>query len=676
MEASQVSSRGGYAKSSKGSIEISLVDFGVHFDSRPLLTDISFEFHGPSLYVLTGKNGSGKSTLLSVLSGQNAQYTGTMLVNGRKIDARNREGYAIDDVSYLTQDSIVFDDLTIVDNVLLPYAKKDRKKAEEILKKLCLENVLDSQASSLSEGEKQRVAFARLLYDPKPIVLLDEITTALDKDNVAILLKAVAELAENHLVIFVTHEDFVKQLDTQYIEIHIEKEKLVSSSENNKSVAYDMPIKHQKNSLFSFLGTFFKADRFLYLVSFVFGILFTFLIILGDSFSATFRPVLNGYSPVQQAVFRNYIETFPAYSLNRPVAAIRPEADEGTCFSYRGDSFFSSHLDDGTGIGSMVSGVLYVSGREDIDRLHMELADVGDERNRFPSAMGESLISDVCFARLLAQWMKEDSLTEEEAVDRFFSEPFVLDGMASLSPVMTVIGVYRTFGKTEAPEHFLQRTDGKVCDINLRGCYLFGTETLIGISDADISSCLLLATEHNRTIPTIEMVSSGLYSELDGSGYFSPLLLDRDGTAAFDGYSFRAESFTNNLYLLSAFILSLDIVLIASLYVRNRRKFILYRVVGFSRSILNRASIGLFVLYILSGLSIGYVLGSVGVAILDILLTSSTLLPFSGLLVFTPLSFLLPLAVSLCAILLYSAIVLSALCPKDLSRKLLEIRRK
>lgn len=223
MEASQVSSRGGYAKSSKGSIEISLVDFGVHFDSRPLLTDIRFEFHGPSLYVLTGKNGSGKSTLLSVLSGQNAHYTGTMLVNGRKIDARNREGYAIDDVSYLTQDSIVFDDLTIVDNVLLPYAKKDRKKAEEILKKLCLENVLDSQASSLSEGEKQRVAFARLLYDPKPIVLLDEITTALDKDNVAILLKAVAELAENHLVIFVTHEDFVKQLDTQYIEIHIEK---------------------------------------------------------------------------------------------------------------------------------------------------------------------------------------------------------------------------------------------------------------------------------------------------------------------------------------------------------------------------------------------------------------------------------------------------------------------
>lgn len=163
------------------------------FDGETILDSLSFTFDDTGLYFLKGENGSGKSTLLSILAGKDESYAGKLFYNECLINNKNKNDYADNHVTYVPQNSFVLEDETVLDNVLLPYNRKDKERAIKILTFLGLEDNIDQNASSLSAGEKQRLSFARADYGRKDILLLDEVTSNLDKESADIILQRVSE---------------------------------------------------------------------------------------------------------------------------------------------------------------------------------------------------------------------------------------------------------------------------------------------------------------------------------------------------------------------------------------------------------------------------------------------------------------------------------------------------
>ena len=280
---------------------------------RCILDHISYSFPQCGLVLLTGENGSGKTTLLNIIAGKDNEYEGDLLCDGTKIDLKNCNYYAESKVSYITQDSLIFDDLSVVDNLLLPFSNKDFKKAIAILEKLGLENSLRQKASVLSGGEKQRLAFARIMYEPKELILIDEITAHLDDESAEILVKEILELSKNHIVIFVTHDPRLMQLsDIELLRIENQKLQVLKKKEvstQTKPLIKENTKSYPKSDLLSVFHLEKKSHiLFSLIVSF-----FTLCTILFGNISFSFQMTqedVNGRQVVRNKYYEKTNEVF------------------------------------------------------------------------------------------------------------------------------------------------------------------------------------------------------------------------------------------------------------------------------------------------------------------------------------------------------------------------------
>ena len=93
------------------------------YDEQTVLDSLSCSFHSNGLYLLLGENGSGKSTLLNILSGKDTDYEGKVFYSGEELTEKDRESFSDSCVSYVAQDSLVFEDRKAIDDFLLPYEK-------------------------------------------------------------------------------------------------------------------------------------------------------------------------------------------------------------------------------------------------------------------------------------------------------------------------------------------------------------------------------------------------------------------------------------------------------------------------------------------------------------------------------------------------------------------------
>ena len=181
------------------------------YDEQTVLDSLSCSFHSNGLYLLLGENGSGKSTLLNILSGKDTDYEGKVFYSGEELTEKDRESFSDSCVSYVAQDSLVFEDRKAIDDFLLPYEKKDREKAKKILTDLGLGDVLEEKCKELSEGEKERLCFGQALYADKEIILLDEITANLDAETENAVLQALRRVSADRTVISISHRTEAKE---------------------------------------------------------------------------------------------------------------------------------------------------------------------------------------------------------------------------------------------------------------------------------------------------------------------------------------------------------------------------------------------------------------------------------------------------------------------------------
>ena len=161
---------------------IKLVNLEKSFDFK-VLDKINLEFKPGNIYVLKGKSGSGKTTLLNLISGLDSDYTGSIYINDKKLKNLKKDEITNyrNNIGYMRQECLLYRNLTVLDNLLLIENNKD--KIIDLCKKFNIDEIINKYPYEISGGERERVSLIRALLNDNKILLLDEPSANLDKDN-------------------------------------------------------------------------------------------------------------------------------------------------------------------------------------------------------------------------------------------------------------------------------------------------------------------------------------------------------------------------------------------------------------------------------------------------------------------------------------------------------------
>ena len=185
------------------------------FGDNVIISDLSLSVSQGEVVVLIGPSGCGKSTLLRCINGLEPVQGGSVKLHGEPVEHGKSSLYNIrQKIGMVFQSYDLFPHMTVMKNVTLAPLKvqgrnKDEvtKQAMELLGRVGLADKADAYPSELSGGQKQRVAIVRSLIMNPDIMLLDEITAALDPEMVHEVLNVVLDLAKGGTtMMIVTHE--------------------------------------------------------------------------------------------------------------------------------------------------------------------------------------------------------------------------------------------------------------------------------------------------------------------------------------------------------------------------------------------------------------------------------------------------------------------------------------
>ena len=184
-------------------------------DAAPAVDGVSMQIAPGEAVAVMGPSGSGKSTLLNMIAGLDRPTSGTVTVAGQRIDKLNETGVARfrrRRVGMIFQFFNLLDDLTVLDNILLPAQlagvprAKARARADELLGALRIGQHRHAYPARLSGGQRQRVAIARALVNRPALLLADEPTGALDSANGEQIGELLADLNRSgQTMVLVTH---------------------------------------------------------------------------------------------------------------------------------------------------------------------------------------------------------------------------------------------------------------------------------------------------------------------------------------------------------------------------------------------------------------------------------------------------------------------------------------
>lgn len=189
---------------------IKLTQLSFKANDNLILNDINLSIEEGEFVTITGPSGSGKSTLLKIMASMISQTAGSIDYQGKPLEEYDPIAYR-KEVSYCFQTAVLFGK-TVQENLSFPYEIRQEafnsEKAEAYLMKVGLNKTyLTKNINDLSGGEKQRIALVRnLLITPK-VLLLDEVTSALDAENQLIVRHLIREMnqTEGITVLWVTH---------------------------------------------------------------------------------------------------------------------------------------------------------------------------------------------------------------------------------------------------------------------------------------------------------------------------------------------------------------------------------------------------------------------------------------------------------------------------------------
>ena len=199
---------------------IVLANVSKHFEGRRRVTalaDVNLEIPKGELVSIVGPSGSGKSTLLNLIGGLDRPTSGSIVLDGQRLDGLHDDGLTAvrrDKLGFIFQFFNLLPSLSCLENVALPLhlrgwgRRKIESRARELLDMVKLGPRVDHLPDELSGGERQRVAIARALSVFPPILLADEPTGNLDTQTGADILNLIRELHTSlgATILIVTHD--------------------------------------------------------------------------------------------------------------------------------------------------------------------------------------------------------------------------------------------------------------------------------------------------------------------------------------------------------------------------------------------------------------------------------------------------------------------------------------
>lgn len=190
---------------------LQLNNIGYHIEQKIILDNVQINLQAGDFKLITGPSGCGKSTLLKIVASLISPTQGTIKFQGKDINTILPETYR-QQVSYCTQTPTLFGK-TVYDNLVFPYQIRklpfNKDKVISDLHQFSLhESILDKGINELSGGEKQRVSLIRNLQFLPQVLLLDEITSALDEENKIKVNEFIHHLTRDQKigVLWVTHD--------------------------------------------------------------------------------------------------------------------------------------------------------------------------------------------------------------------------------------------------------------------------------------------------------------------------------------------------------------------------------------------------------------------------------------------------------------------------------------
>lgn len=199
---------------------ITVKNINKKFDEKQVFENFSYQFKAGKSYALIGPSGCGKSTLLNMIGKIEFPDSGQIKIGDKDLSKIKEQLYFRDYLGYLFQNYGLIDNESIEKNLELSFvgkkiSKKDKKEQmTKALEKVDLSQIsLTRKIFSLSGGEQQRVALAKLILKNPPIILADEPTGALDPQNGELITKLLLELIdEEKIIIIATHNPEVWEM--------------------------------------------------------------------------------------------------------------------------------------------------------------------------------------------------------------------------------------------------------------------------------------------------------------------------------------------------------------------------------------------------------------------------------------------------------------------------------
>ena len=265
------------------------------FKDQCVINDVSIRFPNTGLVSITGESGCGKSTFLKCILGITKLDRGEIFYRNKKV--KNFDRFRNEATSYIFQNYSLVSFFSPFDNIGINNRSGKNEAILKCAKEANIERKLKQDVKTLSGGEKQRIAIARSLVSSSSIILCDEPTGSLDKENAKAIMDLLKEISLRKLVIVVTHN---KEHVSSYSDVILRiengcvKEESVNetkSSNNIENKKYSLSLKYMLKMCFSIVKSQFRK------------ILFS-IVSLGLSLSF-FLLSLNTYSSINSEISSN-----------------------------------------------------------------------------------------------------------------------------------------------------------------------------------------------------------------------------------------------------------------------------------------------------------------------------------------------------------------------------------
>ncbi len=251
---------------------LKIKDLSKKYNDEIIFESLNYDFKEHGFYTILGESGCGKSTFLNIISLIEKESSGELIFFNKKINnlkENERRIFRLNNIGFIFQSFNLFNEDNVFNNILLAFnsknlsSSKKEKRIDDLLYRFNISDLKYSLIKDLSGGEKQRVAIIRALINNPSIILADEPSGSLDKENERLIFSYLKDLSLDHLVIVVTHNKRVAYHYSDYL-LKLTKNEIIEEKIDNKLKKERILLSKEAKNLnkkrinFSFIFNHFK----------------------------------------------------------------------------------------------------------------------------------------------------------------------------------------------------------------------------------------------------------------------------------------------------------------------------------------------------------------------------------------------------------------------------------